>query len=458
MQFRKRLTATRASYLFELTRFLVEEMAKTSHACSVANCKQVFPSKSALATHSLTHGTLRQFKCEFPGCKAAFKQKVGLLRHKSKHSNDKPFSCDETGCGAVFKHKSGLTTHMITHSTFRFKCDEPGCEAEFTQNGALHNHKATAHSDERPFPCEEPGCGMAFKTKCILTAHMVSHSDAKDFKCEVPGCDAVFARKSGLQSHQITHTRERNFSCTEDGCTITFTQSSSLARHKLLHANVKKHVCEWPGCNRSFSQKSGLESHACTHDTARPYKCEESGCDATFKYSSSLAIHKKTHDPNRPPKVYSVGEKEVATILRDLGVEYLQEVRIGESRRRYDFGLVDFKMLIEFDGRHHFETAPFSWQNSAEEHEEALRQRVQVDMQKNEEAVQAGYMLLRIHFKAFKNMRRIIEHTIDEALDGKTGVVFSRKEAYEEVYEQYGSASDMEYDVDSCEVMVEDAE
>ncbi|GAQ89735.1 hypothetical protein KFL_005560135 [Klebsormidium nitens] len=125
----------------------------------------------------------------------------------------------------------------------------------------------------------------------------------------------------------------------------------------------------------------------------------------------------------------SRGEQEIARILEDWKVAYRQEVLLGDSRRRYDFGLLDVRLLIEFDGYQHFHPVAFSWQT---DHFAEYQKRVVIDIEKNELAESQGYLLLRIHHEDLTNMEPVIAEAIEDATLGKTGVVFSRTEPYQQ--------------------------
>lgn len=92
----------------------------------------------------------------------------------------------------------------------------------------------------------------------------------------------------------------------------------------------------------------------------------------------------------------SGGEEMIAYTLDELGVKYEQEKTfeglVDKKQLRYDFYLPELNILIEYDGRHHFETIEH-WRDS-----EKLKDTQRKDFIKNTYAEDNGIVLFRVPF------------------------------------------------------------
>lgn len=85
----------------------------------------------------------------------------------------------------------------------------------------------------------------------------------------------------------------------------------------------------------------------------------------------------------------SIGEHKVAMVLRLIGVNYRSEFSFPGCRRRYDFLLPSQKIIIEVDGRQHFNPCGRFCSTT-------LRERQYIDTLKTKKALSLGYKVLRI--------------------------------------------------------------
>ena len=98
-------------------------------------------------------------------------------------------------------------------------------------------------------------------------------------------------------------------------------------------------------------------------------------------------------------------------VLDAMGLEYAFNTLIIEGRV-YDFCLLDYPVLIEFDGEH--------WHHSKWAHEHGVPER---DAYKNQLAKKAGYILIRIREREMAFPRTVenkiwrILHTVHPKLD-----------------------------------------
>lgn len=160
-----------------------------------------------------------------------------------------------------------------------------------------------------------PYCQKEYKTKKLLTYHIMSHTNDKKWSCDI--CQKRFKHRYEVAVHKRTHL-EPSFEC--EICSKKFTQNSHLTTHKKRHfsdyteyctpckrgfysrsqyknhINVAHkqiwHICEICGCK--LSTKSALKDHMATHDQrTRTAICEI--CGKTYLNSRNLRNHLKTH-------------------------------------------------------------------------------------------------------------------------------------------------------------------
>ena len=102
-------------------------------------------------------------------------------------------------------------------------------------------------------------------------------------------------------------------------------------------------------------------------------------------------------------------KKRFLSILRIQNIKYereytFEELRgLGNCKLRFDFCIFDnlhnVKMLIEYDGKQHFEKTPYMTDN----------ERVRIhDSKKNKYCAENGYPLLRISYKNFTHIEEIL--------------------------------------------------
>ncbi len=80
-------------------------------------------------------------------------------------------------------------------------------------------------------------------------------------------------------------------------------------------------------------------------------------------------------------------ERKVSDYLKEINIEFKKEFKIN-SKKRYDFFIKKFNLIIEVDGNHHFRQVR-NWGNSGVN--------IENDIQKMEVALENGYSVLRIY-------------------------------------------------------------
>ena len=98
----------------------------------------------------------------------------------------------------------------------------------------------------------------------------------------------------------------------------------------------------------------------------------------------------------------SIGETNLATLLDSYGIKYLQEYKLPDSNYRYDFYLIDFNILIEFDGIQHIK--PINHFGGMKHFIETKRR----DKEKNKLARLNNIPLIRIPYNKMRTMDQVL--------------------------------------------------
>lgn len=227
----------------------------TPYMCS--QCGKMFPAKSSLETHEVTHTNERQFKCNL--CPQNYRRAADLRYHKTMQhdsGNGEQFGC--IVCKKVYKCKTSLRNHLTSR------------------------HKPTT-VDPKCHICNI--CGAGFKIRTFLNRHMNTHTRELEYHCSL--CNKVYAHKSGLEYHMKSHLNIKPFKC--DRCGKSFVGNQLLVSHQRTHSGEKPYCCRI--CHQRFSQHSIMYRHMRSHGNAPIYACDVCGEGARTK--AELAMHLK---------------------------------------------------------------------------------------------------------------------------------------------------------------------
>ena len=220
------------------------------------------------------------------------------------------------------------------------------------------------------------------------------------------------------------HTKIKDFECDWEGCDYKSSNNSNLQRHiKQVHTKIKDFECDWDGCDYKCSTNSDLQRHIKqVHTKIKDFECDK--CDYKCSNNSDLQTHIKTCVGKE--KRFSSGEKKVYDSLIELGFREEYDFVFNQTftplktyskkNLRPDFLFEKDKIMIEYDGRQHFEPVKFG-NISQERAEENFKQQQDKDELKNQFCKDNNYKMVRISYKDFDKVLKILMKELNEIID-----------------------------------------
>lgn len=203
-----------------------------------------------------------------------------------------------------------------------------------------------------------------------------------------------WSQKNIIESHKIAISSHKKqfFNCKD--CKHEYTQSPAgktrgrgcyFCASKKLCGSINCLFCLPKSCNiykEIWSQKNKLspEKIAKSSHKRQFFICLE--CKNEYTQTPG----KKTSGNGCPICVRKT-ERKVADYLKERKVEFRKEFKIN-SKKRYDFFIKEFNLIIEVDGEQHFRQV-MGWGN--------LEDTIKNDIQKMEVAIKNEYSILRIY-------------------------------------------------------------
>ena len=266
------------------------------------------------------------------------------------------------------------------------------------------------------YKCNIENCTCICSSKGNLQQHIKQiHTKLKDFECTYEDCNFKSSLNSTLQRHiKQVHTKIKDFICNIEGCNYKFSENHTLQRHiNTVHNHIKDFECNIEGCNFKFSLNSHLQNHIKqVHDKIKDFICNN--CTYKCSFKGTLQQHIKTCTGNRN---ISSGEFEVINNLERLGliedIDYIHDSTFIELTNycdrnlRFDFRLINHKIIIEFDGEQHFKPQAFGG-ISKEQALKVFKELQESDRIKDEFCKKFDYKMIRISYKQFPNILSIL--------------------------------------------------
>ncbi len=164
------------------------------------------------------------------------------------------------------------------------------------------------------------------------------------------------------------------------------TQSCGCLHREKMHETVFKDLS-----GKKFGKLTPINYFIKNYKTMWYCKCD---CgNETIVQGSNLI---NSHTQSCGCIAYSIGESNIAKILKDNNIKYYSEYTFNDlPKRRYDFYLPDLNIAIEFDGPQHKTKASGCWNQSEEEYQQAIKR----DKEKNEYCLKNNIPLYRIPYE-----------------------------------------------------------
>jgi hypothetical protein len=307
----------------------------------------------------------------------------------------KCYRCYKTKNHIEFMSITGKILKSCNECNNKFKCTYEDCEKTCSNNSDLQKHIKSIHDKIKDFKCDSEGCNYECSNNSHLQRHIKTvHDKIKDFKCDIEGCKYECSNNTHLQHHiKTVHDKIKDFKCDIEGCKYQCNTSSHLKQHiKSVHDKIKDFKCERVGCKYQCSSSSLLRQHikVCTGDR----NCSS----GEFKIIETLE---------------SFGFEEEVDFYFDSTYEKLTS--FCNKNLRLDFRMKDFKIFIEYDGEQHFKPKTFGGMSEEQALKEFENTKIN-DTLKDNFSEKFGYKMIRISYKEFDNIEKILLSELSEIM------------------------------------------
>jgi hypothetical protein len=231
------------------------------------------------------------------------------------------------------------------------------------------------------------------------------------FNCDK--CNKLFSTKGNLQHHvKQVHDKIKDVKC--DKCEFVCCENGTLKLHiKSVHDKIKDVKCD--KCDYVCSTNGNLKLHIKrVHEQIKDFKCNK--CEFKCATSGHLRRHiKSVHERPITDKHMSLGEYAIYNYLTKNNIVFDKEKSFNDllspknGLLRYDFYIQSHNLLIEFDGKQHFEKVKWTAVHTVEQVEERYNYIVECDHLKNEYADVNKIKLYRIKYTDIKNIDNILK-------------------------------------------------
>lgn len=253
------------------------------------------------------------------------------------------------------------------------------------------------------------------------------HGHLKGHNCPKCGCENMASKKRKTVEQFICESQEVHGKCYSYTKVVYEHTTKPVVIVCPIHGDFKKrpnlHLigfgcpkCTKPGRPRkSIKQfiKEATKIHGPIYDYNKlkeiyNHAMVTIGCSIHGEFIQRADAH--LQGASCPQCRSSKGEREVARVLNDLRIAYTQQWKaksciINKLSGRFDFKLIGRKILIEFDGQHHFEPCSFGSKLDPDKYFKKVKVS---DRKKNSWAKKNDYCLLRIAYTDFHNIEEIV--------------------------------------------------
>lgn len=356
-----------------------------------------------------------------------------VFRHiKSQHNSDFVLSKEignfkelyNVNLKCKFCDFIGLKEYMINHIRNIHIVPLTTCEKcnKIMKQTALHDHMINLHSDEEncyKYDCQD--CNITFKHEKLLQKHLLTKSHKKVVTKttinmeEIQAMVDIIRRKGGKQSLPIEKKIHKSnltndFLC--ETCNSTFSSRSKLQRHIDGVHKQPKHKCNV--CQKLFKRSDTLQRHVRNVHNTVYIDCEY--CNQTLSDREYYERHIKNCLLNNALHVYpgsSNWERMVSKYLVDNKIHFTFQKKYPDLtsengiRLSYDFYINDLNLLIEINGKQHYEKTNYK------DAKKIFERNLKHDVMKQEYAEEHDIGLMIIDTREFNTMEKIHDYLVE---------------------------------------------
>lgn len=171
-------------------------------------------------------GEKQRWPC--PTCNKEFKFLSVMKAHTRKWHPSVSSLMGDSNPGEGFPPVADSTTEEVTGGS------------DLDSEQSLLSKSVPEPEPESSFHCED--CDKVFRTKWMLSNHMVLHSTDAPFFCDTNGCSTTFRSDKELNVHRmkVHELGPKKYPCCHPDCTMQFAKYGHYKRHKLTH--IGKHT------------------------------------------------------------------------------------------------------------------------------------------------------------------------------------------------------------------------
>lgn len=331
--------------------------------------------------------------------------------------------CDYIGLKAsLIRHIESI--HIVVMAT----CEKCGKTMKRT---ALYDHMINLHTDEEncyKYDCED--CNITFKHEKLLQRHLLTESHKKVVTKAIINLEEIKTmvdtiREQRNEGKKLTKNKtttnattnkstnqpiDNQFSC--EPCNTIFTSSSGLSKHINSIHKPPKHKCNV--CQKLFKRSDTLQRHVRNVHNTVYIDCEY--CNQTLCDREYYERHIKNCLLNNALHVYpgsSKWERMVSKYLVDNKIQFTFQKKYPDLtsengiRLSYDFYINDLNLLIEINGKQHYEKTNYK------DAKKIFERNLKHDVMKQEYAEEHDIGLMIIDTREFNTMEKIHDYLVE---------------------------------------------
>jgi uncharacterized Zn-finger protein len=270
-------------------------------------CEKAFKQKAHLDTHRRIHTGDKPYKCSLPNCDKAFAQMTNLKTHMKHHENqlERKLAIEGSSSGKIEMEDEKIdvdqTEDAPGEKRKRGRPRKIQDKAEYIHwrgRGRPRNDAPDANLQD-PYYSACAGVSGENITLQLIGSKEPNKTIKKD---GIENQNCLVEYSSAFQAIQVKETKATtDVSCTV--CCKVFRTKGLLTQHMLVHNNVRRFVCEV--CEKAFKQKAHLKTHKRIHTGDKPFQCNMPNCNRQFAQATNLKLHLRSHE-NRLERVLGI--------------------------------------------------------------------------------------------------------------------------------------------------------